>query len=183
MSTSANTVNNLNNARLQETPLPAAEYNRLPHIDGMKEAAANHAKAHAVLLGLIAAHGLSGTFSLHLVHKHFDIPKGRIMVYEKVESMAHKDFVLCSPKVPQNCHSARGLYFKAAQGGSMIAYEFTTEPGADLAGHEDFVAKFASAVLKFGVEDVFALTALSICPQDKILTELEIGHVQSTVLV
>ncbi|KAJ6102873.1 hypothetical protein N7486_005300 [Penicillium sp. IBT 16267x] len=183
MSIPANTVNNLNNARLQETPLPAADYNRLPHIDGMKEAAANHAKAHAVLLGLIAAHGVSGKISLHLIHKHFDIPEGRIMVYETVKSIAHKDFVLCSPKVPQRCQSARGLYFKAARGGSMIAYEFTTEPGADLSGHEDFVAKFASAVLKLGVGDVFALTALSICPQDKILTEFEMGHVLSTILI
>lgn len=176
-------VNPLNNARLQETPLPAAEYNQLPHIDGMKEAAANHAKAHAALLGIIAAHELAGTFSLHLVHKHFDLPDGRFMVYERVKSKVHKDFVLCSPRVPQKCPDARGLYFKATCGGSMIAYEFTTEPGADLSAHVDFVAEFASAVLKLGVQDVFALTALSICPPDKVLTEFEMGHVLSTVLV
>lgn len=127
--------------------------------------------------------GLAGTFSLHLVHKHFDIPEGRIMIYETIKSETHKDFVLCSPRVAQKCSEARGLYFKATPGGSMIAYEFTTEPGADLSAYEDFVAEFASAVLKLGVQDVFALTALSICPQDKVLTEFEMSHLLSTALV
>ncbi|KAI0433367.1 hypothetical protein F5Y09DRAFT_84503 [Xylaria sp. FL1042] len=144
-------VNCLNNVRLQETPLPSAKYNQLPHIDNMKQAAANHAKAHAVLLGIIAAHGLAGTFSLHLVHKHFDIPEGRIMTYETIKSKAHRDFVLCSPRVPQKCPNVRGLYFKAIPGESMIAYEFTTELGADLSAQEDFVAEFASVVLEHGV--------------------------------
>ncbi|KAH9890721.1 hypothetical protein F4778DRAFT_773013 [Xylariomycetidae sp. FL2044] len=176
-------INSLNNARLHETPLPSAEYNKLPHIDDMREAAANHAKAHAILLGIIYAHGLAGTFSLHLVHKHFDIPEGRIMVYETIKSKDHGDFVLCSPRIPQKMPNARGLYFKATPGGSMAAYEFTTERGADLSANVDFVAEFSSAVLDLGVQDVFALTALSICPQDQVLNEFEMGHVLSTVMV
>ncbi|KAF2970800.1 hypothetical protein GQX73_g2728 [Xylaria multiplex] len=176
-------LNSLNNERLYEGPLLSAEYNKLPHIDNVKDAAANNPKAHAILLGIIAAHGLSKKFSLHLVHKHFNIPKGRVMVYETIRGKTFEDFVLCSPRVPQKCPHMRGLYFKAAVGGNMIAYEFTTEPGADLSVHEDFVAKFATAVLELGVQDTFALTALSICPQDKVLTEFELGHVTSTVLV
>lgn len=105
------------------------------------------------------------------------------MVYEKVEGMAHSDFVLCSPRDPRNMPHARGLYFKAAPGGSMVAYEFTTEPGADLSAHEGFVAEFASAALEHGVQDVFALTALSVCPKDKVLTEFEMGQSLSTILV
>ncbi|KAI1097122.1 hypothetical protein F4804DRAFT_339516 [Jackrogersella minutella] len=176
-------INSLNNVHLEETPLPSAEYNHLPHIDDMKEAAGNHAQAHAVLLGIIAAHGLAETVSLHLVHKHFDIPEGRIMVYETIESMAHQDFVLCSPQDPQRCLDARGLYFKATIGGSMVAYEFTTEPDVDLSAHEDFTAESTSATLQHGVQGVFALTVLSICPPEKILTEFEMSHVPSFVLV
>ncbi|KAG5982643.1 hypothetical protein E4U55_001623 [Claviceps digitariae] len=176
-------MNSLNNVRLRETPLPAAIYNQLPHISDMKEAAASHATAHAVLLGIIAAHGVTDIFSLHLVHKHFDIPEGRIMAYETIKSKSHQDFVLCCPRQPQKCPNARGLYFKAIPGESMIAYEFTTESGADLSAHEDFVAEFASTVLQHGVQDIFALTAMSVCPREKVLTEFEMGHVLSTILV
>ena len=38
----------------------------------MSDAAANNAKTHAILLGIVAAHGVAQTFSVHLVHKHFD---------------------------------------------------------------------------------------------------------------
>lgn len=149
----------------------------------MSNAAAEHSKDHAILLGIIAAHGLQETFSLHLVHKHFDLPSGYFMVYENVQSTDHDDFVLCSPRLPQKCPNVRGLYFKAIAEGCMAAYEFTTEPGVDLSAHEDFVAKFSSAAIKLGVQDIFALTAVSICPENKVLTEFEMAHVLSTVLV
>lgn len=180
----SSSANSLNNALLQETPLPSAEYNSLPHIDSMSDAAAKHVKAHAVLLGLITAHGVAHTFSVHLVHKHFDIPEGRIMVYETVKATSmHQDFVLSSPRTPEKCPNARGLYFKAAPGGNMIAYEFTTDPGVDLSAHEDFVAAFAKAALEMGVQDIFALTAVSICPEKTILTEFELAQALSTILV
>lgn len=176
-------LNYLNNKSLHEGPFASTEYNKLPHIDDMKNAAASHSKEHAILLGIIAAHGLSEEFSIHLVHKHFNIADGRVMVYEAVQGKSHGDFVLCSPRVPQKCPNMRGLYFKAAPGGTMVAYEFTTEPGVDLSDHESFITKFATAVLELGVEDIFALTAVSICPRDNTLTEFELGHVGSTVLV
>ncbi|KAI1159533.1 hypothetical protein F5B18DRAFT_655568 [Nemania serpens] len=176
-------VSSLNNGHLHENPLPSAEYNKLPNIDKMADAAANNAKAHAILLGVIAAHGLADKFSVHLTHKHFDLPEGRVMVYEMVKGKSHEDFILCSPRIPQKTPNMRGLYFKAALDGNMIAYEFTTNPGMDLSDHKDFVAKFATAVLELGVQDVFALTALSICPKEKVFTEFELGQVLSTVLV
>lgn len=52
-----------------------------------------------------------------------------------------------------------------------------------MSAHSDFVAKFATAALELGVQDIFALTVVSICPQDKTLTEFELGHVGSTELV
>ncbi|KAM4064393.1 hypothetical protein HRG_006207 [Hirsutella rhossiliensis] len=149
----------------------------------MANAAANNPKAHAILLGIIAAHGLVDKFSIHLVHKHFDLPEGRVMVYETVQGKSHGDFILCSPRIPQKTPNMRGLYFKTALDGTMFAYEFTTDPGMDLSAHVDFVARFAAAVLQLGVQDIFALTALSVCPTDKIFTEFELGQVGSTVLV
>lgn len=173
----------LNNRRLHEGPLPSAEYNKLPHIDNMADAAANNPKAHTILLGIIAAYGLADKFSIYLIHKYFDLPEGRVMIYEAVLGKSYRDFLLCSPRIPQKTPNMRGLYFKVALDGTMIAYEFTTSPGMDLSAHEDFVATFAAAVLDLGAQDIFTLTALSICPKDKVFTEFELGQVRSTVLV
>ena len=142
-----------------------------------------HLNARATLLGIIATHGLAGTFSLRLIHKHFTIFPGQIMVYDKIEYTVDKNpFLLCSPRTLQP--DAGGLHFKAAPGGDMIAYELTREPGADLSAHKDFVAEFASKTPELGVQDVFALTALAIRPQDAFVTEFEVcHHVQSKVLV
>lgn len=116
-----NVFKTFNNDNLHEGPLPASEYNRLPHIDDMKMAAVNNSKSHAILLGIIAAHGLADHYSIHLVHKHFDIPDGRVMVYESVRGRTHGDFILSSARVPGTCRNLHGLYFKAALDGKMVA--------------------------------------------------------------
>ena len=173
--------NSLNNANLDEAPLIAALYNELPHIDDMRDAATKHAKAHTQLLGLIASHGLSQHFSIHLIHKHFNIPDDRVMVYETVRGSTHPGFVLCSPRPSSTVRDLRGLYFRASEGGKMTAYEYTTELGDDLSAHADFVSKFAGVVLDLGVQNIFALTAGKL-PGD-VLTEFEISDLLSTVLV
>ena len=71
-------------AYLDHTPLPSAVYNSLPHIDDMKSAGLMHRKAMNALLGVITAHSVHDTFSIHLVHKHFDIPGGHVMAYETI---------------------------------------------------------------------------------------------------
>ncbi|KAL4903324.1 hypothetical protein BDW74DRAFT_179743 [Aspergillus multicolor] len=155
----------IRNAYLNEVPLPATEYNRLLHIDDMSTAAAANANAHAILLGIIASHGLEDIFSLHLVPSISTSP-------------------MAVPRTPGRYPNLRGLYFKAcADGRTMTAYEYTTEPGADLSAHEDFVKKFASMTIKLGVEDIFALTAHSLCPENSTLTEFEVVHILSTILV
>ncbi|KAI4179336.1 MAG: hypothetical protein LQ346_007222 [Caloplaca aetnensis] len=172
----------LNNANLDETPLPASMYNELPHIDNMTEAAAKHAKAHAQLLGLIASYGLGPQFSVHLTHKHFNLPEGRIMVYEAIRGPRHSDFVLCSPRDPEKVISTvRGLYFRALPGGKMIAYEYTTQPGMDMSKYHDFVATFAQTALALGVQDVFALTVRNF--HVGCLTEFELPDMLSTILI
>lgn len=174
----------LNNARLHETHLPSAEYNRLPLIDKVKEADTKNEAAHTALLGIIYEHELENTFSLRLIHRRFDIPEGRIMVNKKISGRnPNEDFVLCSPRTPKHCPHTRGLYFKAIPGGDMVACEFTTEPGADLSAHKGFLAKFASAALEHGVQDLFGLTALSLFPTEVVLSEFAIAQIHSTVLL
>lgn len=110
----------LNNTNLHEVPFASTGCNKLPHVDDMKDAAASRPKEHAILLGIVAAHRLSEQFSIHLVHKHFNVDDGRVMVYETVQGNPHGDFLLCSPRLPQKCPNMRGLYFKAAPGRTTL---------------------------------------------------------------
>lgn len=147
----------------------------------MRDTASRHAKAHVQLLGLTASHGLAQQFSIHLIHKHFNIPGGQVMVYETVRGPNHPDFVLCNPRDPAKVANLRGLYFRALPGGKMAAYEYTTELGEAMSKHTDFVAMFAQTVLALGVQDVFALTAKKF--HSGVLTEFEMSDVISTILV
>jgi hypothetical protein len=52
----------------------------------MSHAAVENCNAHAVLLGIIAAHGLADVFSVHLIHRRFHLPEGGIMVYETIKA-------------------------------------------------------------------------------------------------
>lgn len=103
------------------------------------------------------------------------------MVYETVRKPNHPDFILCSPRVPDRCENLHGLYFRACPDGTMAAYEYTTDPCEDLSDHTDFVAEFAAAVLRLGVQNVFALTAKK--PETKRYTEFEMSDLSSTILV
>jgi len=147
----------------------------------MHTAAAENAEAHAILLGMIYVHGLADQLSLHLVHKHFDLLEGRVMVYETFEGRHHPGFVLSSPRVPAKCNNLRGLYFQARPLGKMVAYKYTTAPGVDLSGHVHFVAKFAKMVIQLGAENVFALSVK--VPAQGLFTEFELPDSGSTILV
>ncbi|KAI9828406.1 MAG: hypothetical protein M1832_002834 [Thelocarpon impressellum] len=146
----------------------------------MRQAAAQNAGALRALLEIIHSHGLEKVFSVHLVHKHFDIPEGRVMVYETVHGPNHPDFVLSSPRLPERCENLRGLYFQATPDNKMVAYEFTTDPGDDLAPYAAFVLEFNATVIDHGVRNVFALTAKA--TETKVLTEFEMPDLASTIL-
>jgi len=147
----------------------------------MKDVAAQNADARHVLLRIISSYRLNRHFSIHLVHKHFDLEEGRVMVYGTVRGPTHPDFILCSPRVPEKCENLHGLYFRARPDGTMAAYEYTTDPCEDLSEHTDFVAEFVAAVLRLGVQDIFALTGKE--PKTKHYTEFEMSDLSSTILV
>lgn len=182
LTTMAQMKHKLNNINLDETYPSASSYNGLPHIDNMRDVATAHVGANAELLKLIKLHGVAHIFSIHLIHKHYDLPQDRVMVYETIRAPNHQDFVLCSPRKSIDIPTSRGLYFRATKDGRMAAYEFTTDPCQDLSSFTGFVAKFNQAVLDLGLESIFGLTVLGI-GQGKKLTEFELTDLLSTVLV
>ncbi|KAK7981718.1 hypothetical protein PG988_003956 [Apiospora saccharicola] len=178
------TMGPLKNSYLLEHRLPSEEYNALARIDDCKLEPLKHREAHSSLLNLIAGHGLSDRFSIHLVHKHFDCPQDRVMVYEKVQGGKTPDFVVMTPRDPQTHPGPlRGLYFKTTPDNKMQAYEYTTEAAVDLSAHEDFVKAYATLANGLGVGHIFALGAEGIATVDTPMAEFEMGPYSSTVLV
>ncbi|KAK8051160.1 hypothetical protein PG993_002545 [Apiospora rasikravindrae] len=176
----------LKNSNLLEHRLPSENYNALSPIDKCSLEPLKHREAHNTLLNLIAGHGLSDKFSVHLIHKHFDVPQDQVMVYEKVKGGKTPDFVIMTPRDPKRVPAGttlRGLYFKTTPDDKMQAYEYTTEPATDLSAHEDFVKTYATLANGLGVGHVFALGAQGIATVDTPLAEFEMGPYLSTVLV
>lgn len=58
-------------------PCPSSFYNQLPHIDIASKEVVEHLHTRDYLLGMIARAGLMKVFSVHLIHKHFDVPDGQ----------------------------------------------------------------------------------------------------------
>jgi hypothetical protein len=167
---------------LDESPMLSEKYNSLPHIDEAKTISTDQVKALNQLLGLIRAHHLEAKLSIHLIHKHFDIPAGRVMVYETIEGKNCADFQISSPRVPDSCENLKGLFFRADVGGKMEAYEYTTDSLVDISGHDDFVKEMSDLIMHLGVQDVFALTLKN--PRNPtMLHEFEMPDMSSTILV
>lgn len=94
---------------LSELPLPAADYNNLPYVQDVHEVTkmCDAEAARENLLRLISDHGLSSVFSIHLLHKHFDVPEAHVMVYETIRHPSHPTYQVMAPRKPQNIPSLR----------------------------------------------------------------------------
>ncbi|KAI0563683.1 hypothetical protein FGB62_36g122 [Gracilaria domingensis] len=161
---------------------PSTEYNLLPHIDELSEYVVQKSKALRNLLSLIETSGLQSVFSVHLVHKHFDVSPGHIMVYETVKLTNAVEVQICRPRLPEKVADINGVYYKAHKNGKMASYEFTTDAVVDISPYEKFVEAFHAALVRLEVVDIFALTVrrLADVPQ---LYEFEVPQYRSTVLV
>lgn len=172
----------MQNNNLVDRFMSAEEYNRLPHIDDMRDAPECHASALQVLLGLISQHGLRDKFSVHLLHKHFDAPNGSVMVYQTKSAPQHPTFMVFGPRIPAQSHRFRGLYYQAQPGGKMRAYEYTSDVSGDddMSKYGQFVGAFSDMCFELGVHEVFALSARR--HSDMVYTEIEWAEYSSTIL-
>ncbi|KAH9902142.1 hypothetical protein F4778DRAFT_110555 [Xylariomycetidae sp. FL2044] len=167
------------NDNLIGKPISAAEFNALPHVQKMKEKTVELQSQREQLLRLIAENGVSDIFTVHLIHKHYDVEKGQVIVHVPHKGQGCPDFTIGRAH-PASTEGARGLFFIASpeEPGKMYAYEYTTAPADDLSRHGDFVAKFAIETLRLGVREVFAL---AVNAPDKNIVEVEIPRYKATV--
>ena len=167
-----------------ELSLSSAEYNTLPFVDTAHEdtTTKDAAAAREKLLKLISDHGLSDIFSVHLLHRHFDVPEAQVMVYVTVIGSNHPTYQVMAPRNPKDVPSLRGRYFFAAPDGSMKAYEYSSEAQPDITQHHSFCSSFWGEVTRLRMQNVFALgvrpfSALTNC------TEIDIPDALATVFV
>lgn len=168
---------------LDESFIPAQEYNALPHITSVISSADDHQAVIDALLKVISEYEVDEIFSVHLVHKHFDALEGQIMVYETVQDLNHPEFQIFTPRsVEKVAGSVRGKYFLATTAGMMKAYEYTCDPLPDVSHHGDFIMAFSNTIMELGMERMFALTIRSAAPKVEY-NEIEIPELRSTILV
>lgn len=167
---------------LDDSPFPSTSYNLLPHIDEMGKSAKQFTVERARLLELIENKELQDVFSVHLIHKHFDLPEGHIMVYETLKHKKLPEFQICSPRQAEGCTNLHGLYFLAHDNETMKAYEYTTDAVVNVQPHLNFISSFSTALMEMGMERTFVLTVKRTNNKEN-LSEFEIPDLSSTVLV
>lgn len=167
-----------------ELPLSSAEYNVLPFVDAAhKDTTTKDAEAaREELLKLISDHGLNDIFSLHLLHRHFDVPDAQVMVYVTVHGLNHPTYQVMASRRPEDVPSLRGRYFFAAPDGSLKAYEYSSDPQPDITHFRGFCSMFWKEVIRLRMQDVFAL---GLRPYFAITnyTEIEIPDARATVFI
>lgn len=167
-----------------ELPLSSAEYNALPFADSAHDDITPEATTatREKLLKLISDNGLSDVFSVHLLHRHFDVPEAQVMVYVNVLGPSHPTYQILAPRKPKNTPNLQGRYFFAATDGSMKAYEYSSEPQPDINQYHSFCSLFWKEVTRLKAQEIFAL---GVRPYFSLTnaTEIEISGANATVFV
>lgn len=169
---------------LSQYPISSSDYNALPHVsDAHETTQTNHTEeARESLLRLIADHGLSDVFSIHLLHKHFDVPEAHIMVYETIRGSSHPTYQVMAARKPESLPATHGKYFFAAPDGTMRAYEYSTDPQPDAAQYSGFCSMVWQEIHNLGKQNVFALGVRPYSPLENY-TEIELPFANATVFV
>ncbi|KAF3895174.1 hypothetical protein GTR04_5646 [Trichophyton interdigitale] len=178
--------------KADENYLPADVYNTLPRVNLAKvdEEEQKWAAARGALLQTISDYGLEDVFSLHLLHRHYDLPASHAMVYEQSPYPPSDDlpfFEICRPRCIHSLEAARKprgkFFFYRQDTETMSAYEHTTEIGPDITSpaYESFIDDFCRVLLKLKAENVFALSLSSPSENSRILYETEVPAYKATL--
>ncbi|KAF3481643.1 CAAX prenyl protease 1 [Arthroderma uncinatum] len=180
--------------KVDESFLPAEIYNTIPHID-LREIDNQEREQSSVrdaLLKVIRDHGMEDIFSLHLLHRHYDLPSNHAMVYEQdsnPESLGVPFLEICSPRCLDNLDTLGELrgkfFFYRRDTATMSAYEFTTEVGPNITSpaYSNFIQDFTHQLLSLKMENVFALSISPPSEKARILYEIEIPRYCATFRV
>jgi len=164
----------------------AAVYNSLPHIHEVINVPSQDHEDLDYLRALLAKHNTPQSISVRLVHKHFHLHDGEVMVNRTLELPTLGTVRILRPALPTK--DLQPVHFHVDADGRLQAYEYAplSHPDAsrypDLSTMPAFVEKFSRAVRERGLYRKFGLK-LRTTAQGAKWHEYEFPEERSTIMV
>jgi hypothetical protein len=151
------------------------EFEKIPNIHGQRE----FSEDETTKIGdIFRAHGVCDKFSLQLLHRHFDIPDGAIVLTEPADPGVFVSKV--TPIQEVDLLSTRGQLYYLNDEEKFQAYEYEYGPPVDFS--EAFLKDLIAFIQTQDISDRFALASTAGVHNAPPMLEWEIGS-QATVTV
>ncbi|KAF8523270.1 hypothetical protein BU17DRAFT_85956 [Hysterangium stoloniferum] len=163
--------------------IPTTRYNSLPNVQEAHELSLDFIPARNQLLSIIDRFGLNNEFGVRLIHKHFDLMDGEVMVFRHVMVKDVCEAVVMGPLPIGEAGVIEGKNFLIdINSRALVPYEFTTNGGCDPSKYPDLVHALLEADVESDALHVFGLIAK---PKQltEAYTEFELPALKSTIMV
>jgi hypothetical protein len=158
-------------------------YNTLPTIAKVTGVAQNLHKEIAHLRAVIQRQDLQDTCSVRLIHKHFDLVEGEIMVFGAVPVAGLPGIMVMTPAKPDALPIIKGLHYYVGESGQLEPYKYTGSDAAlDISKYPHFLEEFAALLVDRGVQGNLGL-AVALKGKREAFQELEARERRSTLLI
>jgi hypothetical protein len=167
---------------LKENFISPTAYNSLPTIQEVADVPSIYNKDRDDLRDLLQKHQVPDVVCVRLIHKHFDIVDGEIMVLREVQVQSQGTIQIMGPMNPQKSPKLRGLNYIVDDDGQFQSYEYTTSEGPDMENYGAFLKEFRQIIIERGLQTKWGLKIG--VPQDKMgWIEFEFPEKRSTLAI
>jgi hypothetical protein len=169
-------------AILNDTLISSSIYSSLPLIEEVQHVPSTNLSDLADLRALLTQHQVPLGISIRLIHKHYDVDDGEVMIFEDVAVPEYGSVKVMHPvKLPIKS-SLHGTHFFVDQKGSLQAYEYSRLPAPDLSDYQPFLRDFCRIVVERGLQMKYGLK-LQYQPDKTGWMEFEFPSKRSTVMI
>ncbi|VBB79604.1 Putative protein of unknown function [Podospora comata] len=170
--------------QLKNTFLPMSMYNQIPFIHHVTHVAETHADDLECLKVLLRKHNIPPSVCIKLIHIHFHLDEGEIMVFREFDMPQKEKVPFLGPMLPDATTEIYGCHYIVDDAGDLQAFEYTAIPGGvNLVEHPAFVAEFCATVVQRGIQRKFGLAIKSGIAARGYWTELDYPEKRATFLL
>ena len=139
-------------AKSKSRIISAQEFNNLPHLHDQVKFP--HDPAIVAALGdVFYRHNVHDRFGLHLLHRHYVLPKNCVALKSDVDSEISLTKIESISNIDVNAH--RGVLYRLDDAGRFQEYEYEQGEQIDIPG--EFLEELSAVIRKFKLENVLAL--------------------------
>lgn len=170
---------------LKKDFISSSAYNNLPHIHDVSDVPQNDSRDLDDLRALLVKYEVPKSVSIRLIHKHFDVEEGEVMLFENVTVPSKGSVQLMRPVELTEAARLRPIHYFVDEDGSLQSYEYATCEVADISSFQTFLVEFCLFVAEHGLQRKFGLKVNPESDdQPKISwTEYELPEKRSTILI